>query len=54
MILANIITDLTDWLDEVAGHWWFLFVIFGIAVADSVIPVVPSETAVIVLEPQPG
>jgi len=47
MILANIITDLTDWLDEVAGHWWFLFVIFGIAVADSVIPVVPSETAVI-------
>jgi len=47
MILANIITDLTDWLDEVAGHWWFLFVIFGIAVADSVIPVLPSETAVI-------
>lgn len=47
MIVANIITDLTDWLDEVAGNWWFLFVIFGIAFADSVVPVVPSETAVI-------
>jgi membrane protein DedA with SNARE-associated domain len=48
MIVANIITDLTDWLDDVANNWWFLFVIFGIAFADSVIPVVPSETAVII------
>ncbi len=47
MILASIITDITDWLDEVAGNWWFLLVIFGIAFFDSIIPIVPSETAVI-------
>lgn len=47
MILANIITDLTDWLDDVAGNWWFLLVIFAIAFADSIVPIVPSETAVI-------
>ena len=48
MILAGIITDVTDWLDEVSGQWWFLLVIFAIALLDSVIPVVPSETAVII------
>ncbi len=47
MLVASIITDLTDWLDDVAGNWWFLLVIFGIAFFDSIIPVVPSETAVI-------
>jgi membrane protein DedA with SNARE-associated domain len=47
MIVANIITDLIEDLDDIAGNWWFLFVIFGIAFLDSVIPVVPSETAVI-------
>jgi len=47
MILASIITDITDWLDEVAGNWWFLLVIVGIAFFDSIIPIVPSETAVI-------
>jgi membrane-associated protein len=47
MIVANIITDLTDWLDEVSDHWWFLLIILVIAFLDSVVPVVPSETAVI-------
>ena len=47
-MIANIITDLTDWLDEIAANWWFLLVIFVIAFLDSVIPVVPSETAVII------
>lgn len=47
MIVANIITDLIEDLDDIAGNWWFLFVILGIAFLDSVIPVVPSETAVI-------
>jgi membrane-associated protein len=47
MIVANIITDLIEDLDDIAGNWWFLFVIFGIAFLDSVVPVVPSETAVI-------
>jgi membrane-associated protein len=46
-MLANIITDLTDWLEDISAHWWFLLVILVIAFLDSVIPVVPSETAVI-------
>lgn len=47
MMFANVISDLTEWLDDVASNWWFLFVIFGIALLDSVIPIVPSETTVI-------
>ena len=47
MVLANILTDLTDWLEDVAAEPWFLLVIFGIAFLDSVIPIVPSETTVI-------
>lgn len=47
-MVANILTDLTDKLDDWASNWWFLLVIFGIAFLDSVIPVVPSETAVII------
>ena len=46
--LGDAITALTDWLDDIAGEWWFLLVILGIAFFDSVIPVVPSETAVII------
>jgi membrane protein YqaA with SNARE-associated domain len=48
VIVANIITDLTDWLDDFSANWWFLLVIFAIALLDSVIPVVPGETTVIV------
>jgi membrane protein DedA with SNARE-associated domain len=40
--------DLTDTLAEWAGQWWFLAVIFTIALLDSVIPIVPSETTVII------
>jgi membrane-associated protein len=47
MVLANIISDLTDWLEDVSAEWWFLLVILGIAFFDSVIPIVPSETTVI-------
>jgi len=47
MVFASVISDLTEWLDDVASNWWFLFVIFAIALADSVIPIVPSETTVI-------
>ena len=47
MLLANILTDLTEWLEDVSGETWFLFVILGIAFFDSIIPVVPSETTVI-------
>lgn len=42
------VTDLTDWLDDVSGKWWFLIVILVIALLDSVIPAVPSETTVII------
>lgn len=42
------ISDLTDKLGDWAGNWWFLAVIFAIALLDSVIPIVPSETTVIV------
>lgn len=41
------IENLTDWLEEASGKWWFLLVILAIALLDSVIPIVPSETAVI-------
>jgi membrane-associated protein len=47
-VIANILTNLTDWLDDIAGNWWFLLVILVIAFFDSVIPIVPSETAVII------
>jgi len=42
------IENLTEWLKDISGHWWFLAVILVIAFLDSVIPVVPSETTVII------
>ena len=47
-VVASVVTDLTDWLDEVASNWWFLLVIVVIAFLDSIIPIVPSETTVII------
>jgi membrane protein DedA with SNARE-associated domain len=47
-MIAGIVTDLTDWLDRVSSHWWFLLIILVIAYLDSVIPIVPSETCVII------
>jgi membrane protein DedA with SNARE-associated domain len=47
-LTASVITDFTDWLEEISGQWWFLVVIFVIAFLDSVIPIVPSETTVII------
>ena len=48
MIVASIVTDVGDWLDKVSGHWWFLVVILVVALLDSVVPIVPSESAVII------
>jgi membrane protein DedA with SNARE-associated domain len=48
MLLAGVISDVTDWLSDISGQWWFLLVILAIAFLDSVIPIVPSETAVII------
>lgn len=42
------VSDITDKLGDWAGNWWFLGVIFIIALLDSVIPIVPSETTVII------
>ena len=46
-IVANIITDVTEWLDEFSANWWFLLIIFAVALLDSVVPIVPGETTVI-------
>lgn len=47
-VLASVITDLFDWLEEFSANWWFLLIIFGVAFFDSIFPVVPSETTVII------
>ncbi len=47
-LIANVITDATDWLSDFSANWWFLGIIFVIAYLDSVVPVVPSETMVII------
>lgn len=46
--------DLFDWIGDVgeelndfAGNWWFLAIVGAIAVLDSIVPVLPSETTVI-------
>ncbi len=46
-IVASIITDFTEWLDEFSANWWFLLIIFSVALLDSVLPIVPGETTVI-------
>jgi membrane protein DedA with SNARE-associated domain len=46
-MVASIITDVTEWLDEFSANWWFLLIIFSVALLDSVFPVVPGETTVI-------
>ena len=33
---------------EISSHWWFLLIILAVAFFDSVIPIVPSETCVII------
>ena len=47
-MLANVITDFTDQLKDFSANWWFLLIIFAVALLDSVLPIVPGETTVIV------
>ncbi len=47
-VFANVITDVSDWLNDFSANWWFLIIIFAIAFLDSVVPIVPSETTVII------
>ncbi|MBL6636097.1 MAG: DedA family protein [Ilumatobacteraceae bacterium] len=44
----GIVSRLTDWLVDTSSAQWFLVLIFVIALLDSVIPIVPSETTVII------
>lgn len=53
--LTGWIGDVFDWfsrfgedLNEIAGNWWFLAVVLGVAIFDSIIPILPSETTVII------
>lgn len=48
VVFANVITDVTDWLNDFSANWYFLAIIFVIAFFDSVVPIVPSETTVII------
>jgi membrane protein DedA with SNARE-associated domain len=47
-LLANVVSDAMSWLEDFSSQWYFLVIIFVIALLDSVIPVVPSETMVII------
>lgn len=46
--MAPWVDALFDQLKELSGSHWFYLIIFSIAIADSVVPVVPSETIVII------
>src|SRR6056297_713425 len=46
--LLDWFTEFTGWLKDFAAVWWFLLIVFVIAFFDSVIPIVPSETMVII------
>lgn len=46
--MFDFIQQLTDQLGDWAANWWFLAAIFVIAFLDSVLPIVPSETSVII------
>ncbi len=42
------IADLLSWVETFSGSPWFYLVIFIVCVGDSVVPVLPSETMVII------
>ena len=48
VLLANVFTDASAWLEDFSSRWYFLLIIFVVAYLDSVVPIVPSETMVIV------
>jgi membrane protein DedA with SNARE-associated domain len=47
-MIANVVSDVSEWLGDFSANWWFLLIIFAVAFLDSIIPAVPSETAVII------
>jgi membrane-associated protein len=46
-MIAALFSNFTGWLTDVSGNPWFYGLIFTIAFLDAVVPIVPSETAVI-------
>ena len=48
VLFANVFTDLTDWLSDFSSNRRFLGIIAVIAFLDSMIPLVPGETMVII------
>ena len=46
--MLAIINEVFDWLKDFSSSPWFYLIIFVIAVLDSVLPIVPSETLVII------
>lgn len=47
-LFANVLTDASDWLADFSANWYFIAIIFAVAYLDSIVPVVPSETMVII------
>ena len=48
LTLLSYINIFFDWLKESSSSPWFYLIIFTVAVFDSVLPIVPSETLVII------
>jgi membrane protein DedA with SNARE-associated domain len=46
--MFDVISDVFDWLKDFSSSPWFYAVMFAVALLDSVLPIVPSETLVIV------
>ncbi|MFP5489814.1 MAG: DedA family protein [Acidimicrobiia bacterium] len=47
-VLGNVLTDASEWLEDFSSQRYFLVIIFVVAFLDSIVPIVPSETLVIV------
>jgi membrane protein DedA with SNARE-associated domain len=46
--MLEVVTQAFDWLKDFSSSPWFYVIIFVIAILDSVLPIVPSETLVII------
>lgn len=46
--LFEVLNGLTEWLGDISAKWWFVLLILVIALLDSVVPIVPSESTVII------
>ncbi len=46
--MLTVVNTFFDWLKESSASPWFYLIIFAVAVFDSILPIVPSETLVII------